>query len=66
MTSSERARARTRSEEFVGHLDGDVGLEQGGPDVGEGVVDLLGVQLPPRAELPEDAVERSVSVSNIA
>ena len=57
MTSSDSARARTRVEEVVGDLDGDVGLEQGGADLGQGVVHLLGVELAPAAELLEDAVE---------
>ena len=43
----ERARSRTR-EEVVGHLDGDVGLEQGRAHVGQSVVDLLGVELASR------------------
>ena len=44
-------------EEVVGHLDGHVGLQQGGPDVGQGVVHLLGMELSPAAEFLENAVE---------
>ena len=44
-------------EEVVGHLDGHVGLQQGGPDVAQGVVHLLGMELSPAAEFLENAVE---------
>ena len=44
-------------EEVVDDLHRDVGLQERGPDVGQRVVDLLGVQLPARAELLERAVE---------
>ena len=41
----------------TGAVDGDVGLEQSRADLREGVVHLLGVELPPCAELLEDAVQ---------
>ena len=40
----QRALAHPR-EEVVGDLDRDVGLEQRGAHVGQGVVDLLGMEL---------------------
>ncbi len=57
MTSSESARSANAREEVVGHLDRDVGLEQRRAHVGQGVVDLFGVQLPAGAQLLEGAVE---------
>src|SRR5262245_61225926 len=45
------------SKKVVCHLDGDVGLQQSGPDVRQGVVHLLGMELAPAAEFLENAVE---------
>jgi hypothetical protein len=44
-------------EERVGHLHGDVGLQQRRPHVIEGVVHLLGMELASSAEFLEGAVE---------
>ena len=52
----ERAAPNPR-EEVVGDLDGDVGLEQGRAHLTQRVVHLLRVELAPRAELLEDAVQ---------
>ena len=57
MTSSHRARGANAAEEVVGDLHGDVGLQQRRADLAEGVVHLLGVELPSCSELLEDAVQ---------